>query len=63
LQRLAKGLEELGGDNPATGVDAQLEGADLFVDVFHKLHHEVDKAVLEHGLRVKVGDKEADVVA
>lgn len=63
LQRLAKCLQELGCDNAAAGVDAELEGADLLINVLHKLHHEVDEAVLEHGLGVKVGDEEAYIVA
>ena len=51
------------GADTGSRVQGQFHFADFLIDVFHELYDKVDELVLEHGLRVKIGDEKADVVA
>lgn len=50
------------GDMSSTGVYEQLDLGDLFIDLLHKFHNEVNQLVLQHGLNVNIRDEETDVV-
>lgn len=56
-------LEELLCTDARPGVERQLHLADLLVNFLHEMDNKVHQLVLEHLLRVKVGDQERDVVA
>ena len=35
----------------------------FLIDLFHELNDEIDQLVLQHGLRVEVGNQERDIIA
>ena len=55
-------FQELFSADTRSGVDGQLHLVDLLVDLLHEVNDEVHQLVLEHLLRVHVGDEEADVI-
>ena len=52
----AKGLEELGSNDPSTRIHAELQSTNFLVNILHELHNEVDQAMFKHRLGVKIGN-------
>ena len=52
----------MSGNNPCSGIDAKSREGNIRVDVLHELDNELDNLVLVHGLQVRIGDQEADII-
>ena len=55
--------EKVFGDNSRSIVDTESRQGKVRISVLHELYNEVDNLVFVHGLQVRVGNQEADVIA